>query len=114
MTVIAKNANVKNNYFSVIFGDATIVKQEALRKEVQAEKGQNQHPKKSYGFQPESEPVHSVVSRNVSENSILPPPNGNFQNIDETYRTSMKSDAALNDTIKGTSSIKKNGIPSEG
>lgn len=42
MTVIAKNANVKNNYFSVIFGDATIVKQEeALRKEVQAEKGQN-------------------------------------------------------------------------
>lgn len=34
MAVVAKNANVKNNFFSVIFGNDTVVKFEPMRKEL--------------------------------------------------------------------------------
>jgi hypothetical protein len=52
--VLVKNANVKNNIFTVIFADGCVI--EHVEPKVENLEKNVRDPKKSYAFQPESEP----------------------------------------------------------
>ena len=54
MGVLVKNANVKNNYFSVIFSEGVVLEESKPKEHIIEETKRD--PKKSYAFQPESEP----------------------------------------------------------
>lgn len=86
--MLVKNANVKNNYFSVIFSDNVVCKIESLKKKEQLKELEKnlRDPKQSYAFQPESEPVGSprgtMITSDVSAQ----------HQPENMYRTTMMTD----------------------
>lgn len=96
MHVLVKNANVKNNYFSVIFTDNVVCSAESLKKKEQLKELEKnlRDPKQSYAFQPESEPVHSrrgTTNDEVPRTLITTDISVQHQ-PEDMYRTSMMTD----------------------